>query len=96
MAQARFNVRDIVALCAAMSASTLNRYFKKATGLSPVEYQIHKRIELACMLMRTTDLSMMLISDRTGFSDSNYFTRTFRKVMGVTPSRYRSDKTLWY
>ncbi|MFA7189375.1 MAG: helix-turn-helix domain-containing protein [Sphaerochaetaceae bacterium] len=81
---------------AAMSASTLNRYFKKATGLSPVEYQIHKRIELACMLMRSTDLSMMLISDRTGFSDSNYFTRTFRKVMGVTPSRYRSDKTLWY
>lgn len=81
---------------AAMSASTLNRYFKKATGLSPVEYQIHKRIEQACTLMRTSDLSLMMIADRTGFSDPNYFTRTFRKIMGVPPTKYRSDKTLWY
>lgn len=81
---------------AAMSASTLNRYFKKATGLSPVEFQIHKRIELACQIMRTTDLPMLLIADRTGFADSNYFTRTFRKVMGMSPTAYRKNKTLWY
>lgn len=79
---------------AAMSASTLNRYFKKATGLSPVEYHIHKRIEYACQLMRTTELSVMEIADRTGFSDSNYFTRTFRKVMGTPPTHYRTSRSL--
>lgn len=79
-----------------MSASTLNRYFQKCTGLSPVEFHTHKRIELACKLIRTTPLSMAAISDAAGFSDPNYFSRQFRKVMAMSPREYKEDRTSWY
>lgn len=79
-----------------MSASTLNRYFKKCTGLSPIEFHTHKRIELACKLIRTTPLSMSAISDATGFADPNYFSRQFRKVMHMSPREYKEDRATWY
>jgi AraC family L-rhamnose operon transcriptional activator RhaR/AraC family L-rhamnose operon regulatory protein RhaS len=79
-----------------MSASTLNRYFKKCIGLSPIEFHTHKRIEQACKLIRTTPLSMAAISDATGFSDPNYFSRQFRKVMNMSPREYKEDRASWY
>lgn len=74
-----------------MSHSTLNRAFHKAAGCSPVEYQIRLRIEKACRLLRTTNHSMMTIAEMTGFSDSNYFSRQFRKVMNMSPGAYKRE-----
>jgi AraC family L-rhamnose operon transcriptional activator RhaR/AraC family L-rhamnose operon regulatory protein RhaS len=79
-----------------MSASTLNRHFQNAIGLSPVEFHIQRRIEMACRLIRTSDLSMGEISESTGFNDANYFSRQFRKVMGMSPRQYKSNRSLWY
>ena len=79
-----------------MSASTLNRYFQSATGCSPVEFHIQRRIAEACRLIRTSSLSMGGISDATGFSDANYFSRQFRKVMGMSPKEYRNTRSAWY
>lgn len=79
-----------------MSASTLNRHFQNATGLSPVEFHIQRRIEMACRLIRASDLSMGEISEATGFNDANYFSRQFRKVMGMSPRQYRNNRALWY
>jgi len=76
----------------AMSISTLNRQFKLATGWSPIDYHIHRRILYAARLLLTTDLSMELVSDRTGFSDANYFARQFRTHMQMSPRQY---KQLW-
>ncbi|MDC7244541.1 MAG: helix-turn-helix domain-containing protein [Sphaerochaetaceae bacterium] len=79
-----------------MSVSTLNRHFQAATGLSPVEYHIQLRIEQACRYIRTGDYSMGEISEATGFSDANYFSRQFRKVMGMSPREYKKNKIHWY
>ena len=79
-----------------MSASTLNRHFQNATGLSPVEFHIQRRIEQACRLIRASDLTMGDISEATGFNDANYFSRQFRKVMGMSPRQYRNNRTFWY
>jgi transcriptional regulator GlxA family with amidase domain len=79
-----------------MSASTLNRHFQNATGLSPIEFHIQRRIERACLLIRTSGLSMGEISEATGFNDANYFSRQFRKVMGMSPRQYRNNRSLWY
>lgn len=79
-----------------MSSSTLNRHFRNATGLSPVEFHIQRRIERACRLIRTSGLSMGEISEATGFSDANYFSRQFRKVMGMSPRQYRNNRTVWF
>lgn len=72
-----------------MSTSTLNRCFKQSTGLSPIEFHIHKRIAYACSLIQERGLSMAQISEATGFKDPNYFSRQFRKVMGMSPKQYQ-------
>lgn len=79
-----------------MSASTLNRHFRNATGYSPVEFHIQRRIEQACRLIRSSDLSLTEISEATGFNDPNYFSRQFRKVMGMNPRQYKSNRALWF
>ncbi|NCC64225.1 MAG: AraC family transcriptional regulator [Spirochaetia bacterium] len=71
-----------------MSTSTLNRWFKQSTGLSPIEFHIHKRIAKACTLIQERGLSMSQISESCGFKDPNYFSRQFRKVMGMSPKQY--------
>ncbi|MGE4454570.1 MAG: helix-turn-helix domain-containing protein [Sphaerochaeta sp.] len=72
-----------------MSTSTLNRLFKQSTGLSPIEFHIHKRIAHACTLIQRRGSSMSQISDSCGFKDPNYFSRQFRKVMGMSPKQYQ-------
>ncbi|MFA6785521.1 MAG: AraC family transcriptional regulator [Sphaerochaeta sp.] len=72
-----------------MSTSTLNRYFKTCTGLSPIEFHIHKRIAHACTLIQKHDLSMTEIAEATGFIDPNYFSRQFRRIMAMSPKEYQ-------
>ncbi len=75
-----------------MSASTLNRQFKAYTGWSPVEFHIHRRVAYACSLILKTDMSVEELSEATGFSDANYFSRQFRSHMHMSPKQY---KKLW-
>jgi AraC family L-rhamnose operon transcriptional activator RhaR/AraC family L-rhamnose operon regulatory protein RhaS len=72
-----------------MSSSTLHRYFQHCTALSPIEFHTHKRIAYACTLIQKGALSMSEIAQATGFSDANYFSRQFRKVMAMSPKQYQ-------
>ncbi len=74
-----------------MSSSSLNRHFRRVCGVPPVEYHIHLKIRKACSLLKRTDLSITEIAYSSGFEDSNYFSRQFRKVMGTSPSTYRKS-----
>ncbi|WP_179091868.1 helix-turn-helix domain-containing protein [Paenibacillus borealis] len=48
------------------------------------------RIEKACLLLKeNAGLSISEISSLVGYSDHSYFTRVFRKLMGISPSQYR-------
>ncbi len=76
-----------------MSHSTLNRAFHRAEGCSPINYQIRLRIEKSCRLLRTTSHSITMIAELTGFSDSNYFSRQFRRIVHTTPRDYRKTYT---
>lgn len=78
-----------------MSCSTLNRYFNKTTGLSPIEYHIQKRISNACELIHLSDKSMEEIAELVGFPDASYFSRQFKKVMKLSPSEYRESWESW-
>jgi len=79
---------------AGMSESTLFRTFSRITGMSPLQYLRKLKIERACWYLRNSPLSMMEISQELGYNDSNYFTRQFRKVIGVSPSSYRKWENL--
>lgn len=65
--------------------------FKSETGLSPTGYINWYRIEKAAVLLQHTDRSITDISAHVGFEDSNYFARTFKKYMGVSPRAYRQQ-----
>lgn len=82
------STEDLVEV-ANMSTSTLNRLFKQSTGLSPIEFHIHKRVAHACTLIQRRGLSMSQVSEACGFKDPNYFSRQFRKVMGMSPKQYQ-------
>lgn len=84
--------RDELAKAVYMSPDYLTKLFKRETGMPLSEYIIQKRISLAKQLLATTDLSIVEISEKTGFSYSSYFVRIFKKKTGMTPQQYRNEK----
>lgn len=67
----------------------LSKKFKQLTGFGFNEYLTQTRLKAALALLRTSDLAISEISERCGFSNSNYFGDTFKRFIGVSPSRYR-------
>jgi len=72
-----------------MSESYLSTMFKKETGVSFVEYLTRLRIEKAAELLKTSDMPSYIIAEKVGYENINYFGRSFKKVMGVSPSQFR-------
>lgn len=72
------------------SPNYLGNVFKRAYGLSINDYLGQHRIKEAKRLMDQTDMMIYQIADRVGFSDQNYFSKTFKKYAGVSPSEYRA------
>lgn len=72
-----------------MSESSLLRAFKKITGTSPLDYHLKKRMNTACSQLRNSDTAITMLAYDLGFTDSNYFSRQFKKVIGETPRNYR-------
>ncbi|GIN92236.1 hypothetical protein J22TS1_32870 [Siminovitchia terrae] len=75
-----------------LSASHLSRIFKNNLGVTFVDVLTKIRIERAKDLLKNNDLSIQFISNHVGFSSPDYFSSTFRKLEGVSPSQYRSKK----
>jgi AraC-like DNA-binding protein len=82
---------DRLAAIAHMSKRHFMRSFQAAMGSSPIAHLIQLRVNHAASLLRRTDHSVTEIAFQVGFSDSNYFTRQFRRLLGVTPSEYRQQ-----
>ncbi|MCO8161875.1 AraC family transcriptional regulator [Pseudomonas sp. 21LCFQ010] len=66
----------------------LIRVFKKHTGVSPHSYQIQKRVGRVQTLLRA-GLSLAQASAACGFCDQSHMNRAFRKVVGLTPGKFR-------
>lgn len=74
----------------ALSISQFNRLFKKRFHTTPRAYLTKVRLDAACRLLLTTDLSMSQIAVKTGFYDQSHFTNQFVKNRGTPPSKYRA------
>lgn len=68
-----------------------SKLFKKRTGSNFIEYVTSVRIEKAKELLRNSDKSMKEICREVGYSDANYFSRTFKKNVGVSPTEYKEQ-----
>ena len=69
----------------------LRRLFKRATGCSPLEYLINLRIDHAKKLMRQNGYlgySVTQIAALSGFEEISYFSRSFKKKVGMSPMQY--------
>jgi AraC family transcriptional regulator len=66
------------------------RQFRAATGLPPHQFVIARRVERAKLLLRNGhDLTLAQVASQTGFWDQGHFTRHFKRLIGVTPKRFR-------
>ena len=68
-----------------------SKIFKEETGEGFVEYLTGVRMEKAKELLSTTECSMKEICSMVGYSDPNYFSRSFKKNVGVTPTEYKAE-----
>ena len=86
---AALTLRDLAAVVH-LSPYHFARRFKESTGLPPHRYIIARRIERAKQLLRGGDeLSLAQVAARVGFWDQGHFTRHFKRLVGVTPRRFR-------
>lgn len=75
---------------AGMSPSTFDRLFRQLVETSPRQYFLRVRVEAACRRLAETHDPIATVAVACGFHDHAHFTRTFRRIMGQTPSQYRA------
>jgi len=77
-----------IARVAGMSRFHFARLFRASTGHSPMAYLLRRRIERSKSLLGRRDLAICEIAATLGFSDQSHFSRTFRKIEGMTPKQF--------
>ncbi len=81
------NVSQYAKMCH-LSVSRFHHIFKECTDKSPIEYINDIRIKRAKELLSNTNLSMSEIAEISGFCNQNYFSRVFKKSVGISPKRF--------
>lgn len=91
-AERRLSLKDI-ADYAGFSPTHFSAMFKRQTGHSPLAYFNLLKVQTACRLLTSTDMKVNQICHKVGIDDCYYFTRMFTKAMGLSPRKYREEKT---
>ncbi len=76
---------DVVGL----SESWFGTVFRQTTGMTPLQWQLSRRIEMARTLLVQTGMSIADISAQLGFSDQAHLTKVFRRMTAETPAVWR-------
>lgn len=76
-----------------ISGSYLSLLFKNEMGTGIIKYIISVRMEKAKDLLSTSNLPVYNLSSQVGFTDSAHFSKTFKKIVGLTPLEYRKKNT---
>ncbi|SJZ84995.1 helix-turn-helix domain-containing protein [Consotaella salsifontis] len=71
------------------SSRTFNRLFRDATATTPHNYLVKLRLSRAMRALRKSEESITDVAFACGFNDSNYFSYSFSKMTGMSPSEYR-------
>jgi AraC family transcriptional regulator of arabinose operon len=72
------------------SPSRFSSLFKQKTGYAPIDYFIQLKMQKATQLLDFTEKSIKDVAQTFGFDDPYYFSRRFRKIIGMSPKKYRS------
>jgi AraC-like DNA-binding protein len=77
-----------LARIAGMNEKYFCRYFRGMTERTPIDYLNYYRIECACEMLSTRDISIKEVALSCGFNDESYFIKTFHKYKGITPKQF--------
>nr|WP_092069185.1 Ada metal-binding domain-containing protein [Dendrosporobacter quercicolus]NSL47375.1 methylphosphotriester-DNA--protein-cysteine methyltransferase family protein [Dendrosporobacter quercicolus DSM 1736]SDL87184.1 AraC family transcriptional regulator, regulatory protein of adaptative response / methylphosphotriester-DNA alkyltransferase methyltransferase [Dendrosporobacter quercicolus] len=69
----------------------LHRTFRDIIGMTIIEYQHQARMKQAMILLSGTNASISYIGYEVGYNTLSHFSRTFKRVVGVSPSEYRAE-----
>lgn len=83
--------REQLAALSNLSVRHFSRIFHDTYQTTPGNYVLSLRLQHACRLLKNTPLNVSEIAFQSGFNDSNYFSRQFRKSYQVTPKQYRNQ-----
>lgn len=82
---------DEIAQAVYLSPCYLSRIFKHTLGCTLMEYKNRVRIEKAKKMLKNPKYTIMQVAEKSGFDDPAYFTRVFKRVEGITPSRFKQN-----
>ncbi len=74
-----------------MAVNSFAKLFRQQMGNSPGQYLMRLRVENACNLLHHTQSGISQIAEECGFTDRYYFTKAFKKMMHLTPVKYRNQ-----
>ena len=72
-----------------VSREHLTRVFREQTGMTPYAYLVRRKMLHACRLLKNTSLSAKEISGMLGYGYQAHFSRTFKRLLGMTPRAFR-------
>lgn len=79
-----------------LSKSYLNAIFQKYTQHAPMDFFINLKMKRACRLLRITDSYIYEVAQQLGYSDQYYFSRIFKKVVGMSPREYKHNDSIHF
>lgn len=85
-----FNVARLAQKCM-LSESQFYCAFKEKTGMSPIRYKNHLRIEQAKRLLKSEECTVKEVAVMLGFENVYYFSRVFKDHTGMSPTQYTQD-----
>lgn len=77
-----------------LERSYFGKIFKDTVLVTPQEYIIRYRMNMACDMLKNTDLSIGTISAQVGYENQLHFSRAFKKVMGISPREWKKRNIL--
>ena len=81
---------DVLADACSINRHHFCRVFKRAMGMTPVQYQNECRLRIADILLKNGNYSISEIAEQVGFRDEAYFSRTYKKSRGFAPIEAKS------
>lgn len=89
----QLHVQDLARLCH-LNTDHFSRLFLQEYGIRPLKYIQTRRIERAQLLLWTTNQTLEEIAHKVGMGNFSYFSKTFKKITGTTPGKYRKQQKI--
>lgn len=86
----KLTIGDLTAYCG-FNKTTISQIFKKSLDMAPIEYFIYLKTEKAKKLLREDNLNVTQIADLLGYTSIHYFSRQFKKTVGMSPVEYSNS-----